>query len=171
MEPERCEECGFDATRLTTADATTALRSFGRRWKEMFEDVPEDLLRARPSPDRWSALEYAAHTRDTIAMNSWGMNEVLKGESPSFPEIQPDPPAAVAADHGYNALDPSTVVGELGANAERMAARAERELPEHWGRTGTIGGAEVDADYLLKHVVHELSHHLRDVENGLKQLS
>src|SRR5688500_6316930 len=113
MDPERCEECGFDATRLTTADATTALRSFGRRWTETFKDVHVDVLRARPSPDTWSALEYAAHTRDTIAMNSWGMNEVLKGENPSFPDIQPDPPAKVAADHGYNASDPSTVLHEL----------------------------------------------------------
>ena len=165
MEPERCEECGFDGTRLTVTDAVTALRSMGRRWREVFEDVAAERLRERPDRATWSALEYAAHTRDVLALVGWGMNQVLEGGKPSFDPVEPDPPGA---DHGYNALDPGKVLNELAANAERMAARAERALPEHWGRTGMMGGVETDAGWFLRHAVHDASHHLRDVERGLR---
>lgn len=167
MEPERCSECGFDGTLLTVADAVAALRSMRRRWRELFEDAPDELLRARPEPLTWSALEYAAHTRDVIAMNGRSMHEVLEDTKPSFPAMEPDPPGA---DHGHNALDPEAVLDELAANAERMAARAERALPEHWQRTGSAGGVEADAGWILRHAVHDASHHLKDVEKGLRAL-
>jgi hypothetical protein len=164
VEPERCDECGFDGTRLTATDAVAALRSMGRRWRELFKDVPVERLRERSDAATWSPLEYAAHTRDVIALVGWGMAQVLEGKRPSFDAVEPDPPGT---DHGYNALDPAKVLDELQSNAERAAARAERELPEHWGRTGSIGGVETDAGWLLRHAVHDASHHLRDVERQL----
>jgi hypothetical protein len=167
VEPERCAECGFDATRLTVADAVTALRSQGRRWKTLFKDVPDEILRRRPQAQTWSALEYAAHTRDVIALVGWAMHQVLEDTQPSLPAVEPD--EQPGADHGYNALDPPTVLEELAANAERMASRAERALPEHWSRTATIGGEQTDAGVLLRHAVHDATHHLRDVEQGLRK--
>jgi hypothetical protein len=164
MEPERCPECGFDATLLTTADASASLRSMGRRWREVFKDVADDRLRRRPEELVWSPLEYAAHTRDVLALLGWGMNQVLEGSRPTLDATEPDPPGA---DHGYNELDPATVLGELESNAERIARRADRALPEHWKRTATIGGRETDAGWLLRHAVHDASHHLRDVERDL----
>jgi hypothetical protein len=160
-EPETCAECGFDGTRLSTGDAITGLRSMGRRWREAFKDVPDDVLRRRPDEKVWSPLEYAAHTRDVLALNGWGMAQVLDGNAPSFPAVEAEPDAA---DHGYNKLDPSEVVGELGANADRIAARAERALPEHWSRTATLGGRPYDAAWILRHALHDASHHLRDVQ-------
>jgi hypothetical protein len=167
MEPERCAQCGFDGTLLTVADSITSLRSMRRRWHELFEGVPDEVLRARPEPQIWSALEYAAHTRDVIALNGWAMHQVLDDTKPEFPAVEPDPPGA---DHGYNALTPVAVLDELAANADRMAARAERALPEHWKRTGASGGAEADAGWVLRHAVHDASHHLKDVEKGLAAL-
>ncbi|MGH2760530.1 MAG: DinB family protein [Actinomycetota bacterium] len=165
MEPERCAECGFDATLLTTADAVAALRSMGRRWRAALKDVPEDRLRQRPEALVWSPLEYAAHTRDVLALVGWGMNKALEGSRPVFDAVEPDPPGT---DHGYNVLDPPSVLGELGSNAERIARRADRALPEHWKRTATSGDSEVDAGWLLRHAVHDASHHLRDVERDLR---
>jgi hypothetical protein len=168
VEPERCTECGFDGEHLMTGDAITALRSMGRRWRELFKDVPEERLRTRPDPQVWSPLEYAAHTRDVIALVGRGMNEVLKGGEPSFPSIEPDPPGdAGAVDHGYNALDPPDVLDQLAAEAEHMAERASKALPEHWSRQATTGGEATDAGWLLRHAVHDASHHLRDVERIL----
>ena len=164
MEPERCAECGFDGEHLMTGDAITALRSMGRRWSELFKDVLEERLRRRPDPEVWSPLEYAAHTRDVIALIGRGMNEVLKGTEPSFPAVEPDP---AGADHGYNALDPSEVLDRLAAEAERMADRASKALPEHWNRRATTGGEPTDAAWMLRHAVHDASHHLRDVERIL----
>lgn len=169
MEPERCGECGFDGTRLTVQDAITALRTLGPRWREVFEDVPDEILRRRPSPDVWSPLEYAAHTRDVIAMNGWGMNEILKGHRPEFPVMTPDEGTAEgAADHGYNTLAPDAVVGELEANARRMAERASQVVgAEPWTRSARVGNDDMDAGRVLRHAVHDATHHLRDVEHIL----
>jgi hypothetical protein len=167
MEPERCGECGFDGTRLTVADAITALRSLGRRWRELFEDVPDDLLRQRPAPDVWSALEYAAHTRDVIALNAWGINEALTKDRPEFPAIAPE---EGAPDHGHNRLDPSDVLDELATHAGGLADKAAHVLPDHWDRVAVVGDQEVDAGYALRHVVHDATHHLKDVERGLASL-
>lgn len=168
MEPERCAECGFDATRLTVGDAITTLRTLGPRWRRLFKDVPHEVLRKRPDQKVWSPLEYAAHTRDVIAMNGWGMAKTLDGEGPDVPGVAPDEDAP---DHGHNALDPGAVLDELEANARRMADKAEGVVgAEPWSRTAKIGGKPVDAGWALRHAVHDATHHLRDVERGLKQL-
>jgi hypothetical protein len=164
VEPERCAECGFDGTRLTIADAVTALRSMGRRWRELFEDVESDRLRERPAPNVWSALEYAAHTRDVLRLHRSGLGPILAGEEPTFPGMEPEDDGP---DHGYNALDPPKVLDDLDEAAGAIADRAERELPSHWDRTATIEGRKVEAGWLLRHAVHDASHHLRDVERGL----
>jgi hypothetical protein len=169
MNPERCAECGFDATLLTTADATTALRSLGRRWRGAFNehlgsDVPDDVLRRRPDPLTWSPLEYAAHTRDVLALLGHGLELILDGSRPVFPAIEPDPPGT---DHGYNALDPERVLDSLERNATAMADRAARALPANFSRTATLGGEQVDAAWVLKHAVHDATHHLKDVERIL----
>jgi hypothetical protein len=164
VEPERCAECGFDGTRLTVADAITALRSMGRRWHEVFADVPGDRLRRRPAPDVWSPLEYAAHTRDVLDLIGSGLAAVLDGNHPSYPNVEPEKDAP---DHGWNDLDPAAVLDELSAAAERIADRAGRALPEHWERTADMNGTETDAGWILRHAVHDASHHLRDVQKAL----
>jgi hypothetical protein len=172
VEPERCAECGFDGSRLTVADSITALRSLGPRWRRLFSDVPPERLRERPSPDIWSALEYAGHTRDVLLLHGLGLEEVLRDTRPEFPSIEPDglDASGAAADHGYNALDPARVLDELSGNAERLATLAGGQIPEHWGRVAVIGGREVDAGYLLRHAVHDATHHLKDVEKVLEGL-
>jgi len=166
LDPERCAECGFDGTRLTVPDAIAALRSMGRRWREAFQDVSDERLRRRPSPTVWSPLEYAAHTRDVLDLIGGGLPAVLDDARPSYPGVVPDEDAP---DHGYNALDPAAVTDQLAANAERIADRAERALPEHWDRTATLGGEETDAGWILRHAVHDASHHLRDVQKDLNR--
>jgi hypothetical protein len=169
VEPERCAECGFDATLLTNADAITALRSLGRRWREAFhddrgEDVPDDVLRRRPDPQTWSPLEYAAHTRDILALLGHVLGQILDDERPEFPTVEPDPPGT---DHGYNDLDPARVLDSLERNANTMADRAAKALPAHFSRTATLGGETADGARVLKHAVHDATHHLKDVQRIL----
>ena len=169
MEPERCAECGFDATLLTNKDAITALRSLGRRWRDAFEDVPDEDLRRRPDPNTWSALEYAAHTRDVLALLGIALGEILDDTRPVYPAMEPDPVGPEgAADHGYNQLDPGRVLNSLDARAREIADRASEALPEHFRRTATIGTQTNDAAGVPKHAVHDATHHLKDVARILK---
>lgn len=161
----RCAECGFDAGTVSVPDAIVALRSFPRRWRGAFAVVgdEDDLLRRRPAPEVWSALEYAAHVRDIFAIHGSGMNRTLTEEHPVFEWPDGVTEESVAA--GYAALDPATVLDELSANADRVAARAARTDAGDWRRPATLpGDEEVDALWFLHHCVHEGSHHLRDVK-------
>src|SRR5919108_5715243 len=110
MEPEHCSECGFDGSRLTVTDCVAALRSMGRRWRELFENVEDDRLRERPGHDVWSALEYAAHTRDVLMLHRRALGPILDGDRPTYPGVEPSDDAP---DYGYNSLDPSRVLDEL----------------------------------------------------------
>jgi hypothetical protein len=133
----------------------------------IMDGEPDDILRRRPQPDVWSALEYAAHVRDIFAIHGSAMNRTLTEDHPVS-----EWPAGVSEDTvaaGYAALDPRVVLDELSANAERVAARAARTDPGAWRRPATIPPhEEVDALWFLHHCVHEGSHHLRDVARVLE---
>jgi hypothetical protein len=147
-------------------DAVAGLRSLGRRWRELFADVPDDELRRRPAPKVWSPLEYAAHTRDVIALNRWGMEQVLHTDGFELPSV-PDEPEG--ADHGYNAQDPQTVLRQLAEEAEHAALAAEDARAGAWGHTARLGSLELTADFFPKHMVHDATHHLKDVARQLRE--
>lgn len=168
---ERCAECGFDGDSVSVGDAVVTLRSLGRRWRAataVFDADADDVLRRRPAPEVWSALEYAAHTRDTIAANGWVMAKALVEDRPTldWPDDE-----VLATRAPSEATDMTAAVDELAANAERLAARAERTDAGDWRRVASVRGGmdgEVDALWLLRHAVHEGTHHLKDVERVLR---
>lgn len=168
---EQCAECGFDGDSVSVSDAIVTLRSLGRRWRGVtaaLDGDDGDVLRRRPSPDVWSALEYAAHARDTIAANSWVMDRALVEDRPAI-EWPGDDVLATRAPS--EATDIVVAVDDLAANAERLAARAERTDAGDWRRVVVVRGGmegDVDALWLLRHAVHEGVHHLKDVERVLR---
>ena len=168
----RCDECGFVAETVSPSDAIVALRSFGRRWRGVMtlpEGEPDDVLRRRPAPDVWSALEYAAHTRDAVAFNGWAMDRALTEDNPVFE--WPDGELRHEVARAYADLEPAAVLDELAANCERTAVKAEKVDAGDWRRPATLpdrDGGEVDAIWFLHHSVHEASHHLRDVQRVLE---
>lgn len=173
----RCAQCGFDAGTVSVSDAVLALRTFPRRWTAAMalpEDEPDDILRRRPSPEVWSALEYLAHTRDAIAVNAWAMAETLTKEQPVLEWPGDGDPSGPATDDPISTTpDARTGLGELAANCERVAAKADRSDAGDWRRSATLRGGrdeEVDALWFLHHCVHEGVHHLRDVQRGLQQV-
>src|SRR5438132_6420420 len=58
-----CEACGFDGAGYDDVSLLDALRVLGPRWRRLLGESGADL-RVRPEPDVWSAIEYAAHSRD-----------------------------------------------------------------------------------------------------------
>lgn len=168
----RCGICGFDAATTSVNDSVVALRTFPRRWRAALTVAGDDaddvdrLVRVRPKPEVWSALEYVAHTRDTIAINGWAMAETLTKDHPVL-----EWPGGEDADiPASTAPDVDTALAELAANCERVAGKAERTDPGDWKRSAILRGGrdeEVDTLWFLHHCVHEGSHHLRDVEQVL----
>jgi DinB superfamily len=170
--PERCEECGWQAASVTAANAATAVNDLGPTYRaaltQQLPADPEDVLRRRPSASSWSALEYAAHVRDVIALWSGALHKLLTEDRPVLPRPDPSIADEAAAAGGYNALDPTTTVDELAANANRMARKVTTIYADQWDRVIVLGDEEMTAIAVVRKVTHEGTHHLLDVRRSLR---
>lgn len=171
--PDNCAECGFDASTVTPACAEETIQSLGSRYHATLlkagsgKDL-DVIIRERPDPNTWSALEYAAHMRDVIAMWGWALHRVLVDDRPELPAADPDLPERAAAETSYNTQDPTTVVRELSDNAARMAKKVATIGPDQWERCALFGDTEVSSIWIVRKVAHEGHHHLQDIERSLQ---
>ena len=166
-----CDECGFDSESVGPAEAVTALRAFGRRYRApLTRFLPgEDgdaVVRARPAPEVWSALEYAAHVRDVYEWYAARVERTLAEDRPVFDLLLSPDDAAVAG--RYNEQDPVAVADELAANAERLAAMFEGVPDGAWDRFGLTRGEERSVLSHARRAVHEGNHHLLDIGRGMR---
>ena len=173
MPPEHCSECGFDATTVTPTTAEASVRALGRRYQAPLtrllpgEDA-DVVLRRRPGPTTWSALEYAAHMRDVIALWGWGLHQALTNDEPELSRPDPDIADRTAAEESYNEQDPSTVANDLSANADRMADKVATITPLQWDRGVSFGGERISVLAIVQKVAHEGRHHLLDIGRSLR---
>ncbi|MDP8937163.1 MAG: DinB family protein [Actinomycetota bacterium] len=165
----RCDECGFDDSELSSDDAIAALRRFAKRYRapltRLLPNEDGSVLRRRPEPTTWSALEYAAHVRDVFGEDASRVRRTLDEDRPEFTDPGPD---ELAASRRYNDQDPVTVADELGANAELLASTLEAVPPDGWDRVGLRHGEERSVLFTARVAVHEGNHHLLDVGRSLR---
>jgi hypothetical protein len=165
-----CAECGFDYDACAPSTTPETLRGFGHRYKvPLVRGLPgEDLdviLRMRPDPRTWSALEYACHTRDGFALYETRVGVVLMEDRPWLPRMRRD---ELVVERGYNAQNPAAVAEELAVAAEALAARLESVPSEGWVRVGVRDNLEMTIDWMARNAVHEGSHHLLDIGRSLR---
>ena len=86
---ERCTACGFDGAVFDGSALRDALSALGPSWSALLDGAGE-LLRVRPEPRTWSAIEYAAHSRDITELHRWAVGEALTGTEPVLPEVEAD---------------------------------------------------------------------------------
>ncbi len=165
MDHEHCAACGFDGTAYEPAPLLDAIRELGPQWRRLLLDAGDDL-RLRPAPETWSAVEYAAHSRDVTALHVFGVEQALTIDEPRFPEIA-GAELVESASASYASQDPGVVAMELEDQAGRLADLAQASGPDSWSRGITIGDSRSDVRFLLEHALHDSHHHLVDVKNGL----
>jgi hypothetical protein len=166
-----CEECGFDSASVGPADAPAALRAFGRRYRapltRLLPGEDDRVLRVRPEPTVWSALEYAAHVRDVFGWYGERVRRILAEDRPVLDAIDPD---ATTDEGRYNECDPAQVADEVAAAAERLAALLEEVPEDGWGRVGLRNGSERSVLDVARGAVHEGNHHLLDIGRVLRRV-
>ncbi len=165
VDHERCTACGFDGSRYSDEALPAAVRDLGPTWKALLAESGTDL-RTRPAPGVWSAIEYAAHSRDVTALHVFGVQQALAEDEPAYPPIDGDELIEVAA-ATYEAADPDRVGAELEVQASALADTAAEAGPAAWSRGLTIGGERSDVRRLLEHALHDSLHHVDDVQRGL----
>ena len=168
VDHERCAACKFDGSEYEPMELITAIRGLGPQWRQLLFEAGDDL-RTRPASTTWSALEYAAHSRDITALHVYGVEQALTMDEPTLPEIAADELVESAA-ASYAAEDPGVVVMGLEEQAIVLADLAQAAGPTSWSRGITVGGTRSDVRRLLEHALHDSHHHLIDVNNGLALL-
>ncbi len=163
--PETCDACRFDGAQYDLRDTRGTLRALSHMWAQTTEGMDDAVLDARPAPAVWSATEYAVHSAGVAETSHDLLDRVLGDHDRTLParpgQPAPDPSVGFAA--GLERLRDA-----LDAVHERTLGLAVRDAG--WKRTVALGELEVDAAWLVRHVVHDVSHHLGDVGRGLHLL-
>lgn len=165
-----CAECGFEDAAVSEGNAEETIRSLGARYRAALriKEPSDALLRQRPEPTTWSALEYTAHVRDVVALWSYALHRTLTDDGPQLPAADPRLPDQVAAEADYAKQDPLAVEQELLANADRMARKVATIGADQWQRTASFGETEITPLWIIRKVAHEGHHHLLDIERSLR---
>lgn len=157
----RCPECGLDASAPPTRRLADSVRSVARRWRLFLATTPDKRLRRRPRPDHWSALEYAAHTRDVLRVFAERVDLALHADNPDLGWWDHE---RAAVDERYNEQDRDAVAAVLEANADLLATTVDAMPPDGWARTGVRRDDTFTVEGLVRYALHEAHHHLHDAE-------
>jgi hypothetical protein len=164
-----CPECGLEYEEMPVADAIAAIRGFGRRYRapltRLLPGEDDTVLRQRPGPDVWSALEYAAHVRDVFGFYEAWIRQILASDRPELKGPDPD---EMAREARYNEQDPGGVAEGVEVRAEALAATLERVPDDGWDRIGIRRDEERSVLFTARRAVHEGSHHLLDIGRTLR---
>ena len=164
-----CPECGLDYESMPVPEAIAAIRGLPRRYRapltRLLPGEDDSVLRARPEPEVWSALEYAAHVRDVLGWYEGWVRQILAEDRPVLEGIGRD---EAAVEYRYNEQDPGAVADELAARAEALATTLEAVPEDALARVGLRHGEERSIATHARRAVHEGSHHLLDIGRGLR---
>ena len=163
-----CEECEFEVRYFPRQRVSSLVRATVDEWLVVLES-DEVVLRTRPRPDRWSALEYAAHVRDVFDLYDYRLSLMLAEEGPHYPNWNQD---ETAVDKDYANEDPARVAGGLAEAGRRLAGRFDLVSGDAWERTGfRSDGAAFTVETFARYLIHDPQHHLRDVQMGYAEIT
>lgn len=164
--PETCQGCRFDGQEYDLQDALGTVRALAPMWHQTVEGLDEEVLLARPAPDVWSAAEYTAHSADVTQAMGRLLHGLLTIDDLEV-EAVPEGHAPDVSDGFASAMD------RLESNLTRLHERASRvgtDDDPQWARTAVAGGYVVDGAWVLRHAIHDASHHLSDIGRGIHGL-
>ena len=160
-----CPECGFDVTGFRRENVGAIIRELAEVWQKV---LARRDVRARPSDDKWSPLEYACHVRDVFRLYNERLALMLTEVDPVFQNWDQDETAVAKR---YGEQDPSTVEGELATAGATLAERFDGLREADWRRTGSRSdGASFTIESFARYFIHDPIHHLYDVEHPLTDL-
>ena len=167
-----CAECGFDYDAIDPSEVADMVVKHERRYvAPLTRGLPDEdldsLLRRRPDEGTWSALEYACHVRDALALYDWRIEKTLSEDRPVVPAMGRD---EVAVERNYNGQDPAVVAAEVGAAARGLVDRLRSVPADAWDRVCIRDGEELSVAWMARNSLHEANHHLLDIGRGLRHL-
>jgi hypothetical protein len=163
---DRCDGCGF-VYDLTLADAAAddiVNRAGGMAG--ILVDREDAAVARRPQADTWSVLEYCCHVRDVLLVQRERVLLALREDRPDVATMGRD--ERVEAD-GYNEQRPVDVARQLEDAALMFTGVLRRLDGQAWERTLMYNypePAERSLRWVAVHTLHEVTHHLGDVQQA-----
>lgn len=154
-----CPECGFDAASGHGRDVASMLPGLADRWVAVLRTADATL---RPAAAVWSPTEYACHVRDVFTLFAERARSMLQSDDPAFTNWDQN---ATALEERYWLQGPAVVSGQL-VSAAAEAASVFGGVPDSaWSRPGRrSNGSVFTVDTLARYFVHDVVHHLHDVD-------
>ena len=112
-------------------------------------------------------LEYACHVRDVLLMQRDRLYVALVEDEPSFKPMYRE--ERVAFDR-YSVQSPTAVAGQIVIGADLLAHAFDGLTEDQWARPliyNFPGPARRDVEWVAHHTVHEMIHHLADIDRIL----
>lgn len=166
----RCEDCGSDVGAIDRDELAGVIRSNAAAWRSLLGR--EDLVRVRPpSSDGvvWSALEYGAHVRDVYELFADRLKLMLSEDEPTFTDWDQN---QAALDGNYVEQDPGRVSYALAVGAGKFADMLDHVAGDQWARVGRRSdGDAFTVESIARYLLHDVSHHVWDVEQGYEALT
>lgn len=154
-----CPECRFDPAQINFSAIADQVRSMTPRWQNRLSRADATT---RPAPNVWSPTEYAAHVRDVYRIFDERLKQLQTQDDPLFANWDQD---ATAIEDDYAAQLPVNVAAELSTAAADIASRFDSVAPDQLDRPGRrSNGSVFTVDTLGRYYLHDLVHHLHDVD-------
>jgi len=166
---ESCEDCGFVWDDVALGEIGHRVGDGAGAIAQLLEDHAP-LAGARPAPERWSMLEYAAHARDVLLMMRDRLVVGLVEDEPGFKPMYSDERVRFGL---YRGDDASTVADELVMAAGLFGRTFAAIDPAQLGRSvqyGYPGPARRTLLWLGQQIVHEVEHHRDDIAENARLL-
>lgn len=167
-----CPECEFDAASIDRDDLGPLIRANAAAWRALLSRgaIVSQRPPTLPGDDVvWSGLEYGAHVRDVYKLFYDRVVQVLKKKTPTFDDWNQN---EAAIEGRYHELEAAQVSYDLARVAGEMADAVDRVSGPDWERTGLRSdGASFTLQALVTYLLHDVSHHLADVERGYEAMT
>lgn len=167
---EHCEGCGFVWGAIAADEVGPGVRATTVAIAERLARAGADATR-RPSPDRWSVVEYAAHVRDVVTNVRDRIVQTLVEDEPTYAMLWRDHRVDLGL---YAGDDPAEVSTEVVAAGSLFARTFERIDPTLLTRTGVYAypvAVPRSVLWIAAQVLHECRHHLADIDEDLELLA
>ena len=164
-----CEQCGFDFETLEASEVGPRIRAGAEAVASALSNLssPE----RRPSVERWSANEYAAHVRDVMLTIRDRLVVGLVEDNRGFKPVYRDERLSMGLYRADTAVELATELRAAGP----MFVRLFDAIPiDQLSRQVRYGYPDPETRTLLwmgRQAVHETEHHLRDIIENTALLS
>ncbi|GAA0923048.1 hypothetical protein GCM10009554_00980 [Kribbella koreensis] len=162
-----CDECGFNYdTGDLQGTVTTLIRQSAESSMALTKAAASKdpgVVRVRPEPEVWSAIEYACHVRDVLETQRFRIAQCLAEDRPVYAPM--DRTGRVKQEK-YEDQDPMEVAAALMRFAREFGAAARVLTPPQLGKLGLYNypvRAPRTLGWIIRHTAHEIQHHRHDI--------